>query len=84
MSEKGVTLAHCPKCGSGRRSGSYRRQFCPSCGWTRDRDPAPEKIFCCAECEKPLALTLPLEGLYCTHCDYAPSMQDTFLRPWKQ
>lgn len=78
MADETITLARCPRCTKERRIGSYRRQFC-TCGWTKDRDPLPEKAMCCAECEKPLAVTKPLGGFYCTHCNYAPSMQDIVL-----
>ena len=36
------------------------------------------RILCCAECERPLATTHE-GGSYCTSCNYAPSMQDTFI-----
>lgn len=83
MSESTITLALCPKCGAARQIGSYRRQFCSSCGWTRDRDPAPEKVMCCAECENPLSVTKLLGGSYCTHCNYVPSRHDLVLIPRK-
>lgn len=38
----------------------------------------PTQVLCCAECHKPV-LTTPRRGSYCFHCDYAPSMQDTYL-----
>lgn len=76
----GETIALCPRCNTGIQMGSYRRQFCPLCKWTNDGRPAPDKVFCCEACERPLSVALPLGGTYCEVCDYAPSMQDTFLK----
>ncbi|HSD12593.1 MAG TPA: hypothetical protein VLC10_03470 [Patescibacteria group bacterium] len=36
-------------------------------------------VLCCAECEQPLHIDRMTGGAYCTHCNYPPSMQDTFI-----
>jgi RNase P subunit RPR2 len=35
------------------------------------------RVLCCTECDTPL-VTTEGRGSYCLHCDYPPSMQDTY------
>ncbi len=67
----------CSDCNKFLRMGNYRFVYCPKCKASKC-DPRIDLFsdLCCAECKKPLRVTVG-EGSYCAHCDYHPMMQDT-------
>ncbi len=71
------------ECDSPVHMGKHRVVFCPICKITEDGS-QPDKVLCCEECDKPLAVTESDRGRgsYCIGCGYHPSMQDTFFQPF--
>lgn len=74
-----VIIVYCAQCDQPVQMGNHRVLFCDNCKiWANSDNPPPTHTLCCAECEKPLRVTMG-EGSYCIHCGYPPSMQDTVL-----
>jgi len=78
-----LEIANCPKCMTPLQVGSYLKQFCPSCQWTSDGAPAPEKVLCCSKCKHPLTVTSPRWSVYCLSCIFTPARTDITLEPRK-
>jgi hypothetical protein len=77
----GETIAKCPNgCDAMLHVGKFRQVFCPTCQWTKNGKAVSDIVLCCTDCGEPLAVIAPLDGSYCTTCNYAPSMQDTFFK----
>lgn len=95
MNDEVMAFLYCNRCEIPLQMTNNRGLYCPKCKKNNLGRP-PKYILCCAECEKPLRVTnwvIPIKikgwseeqkggyGAYCNHCNFHPSMQDTFL--WK-
>ena len=75
-------VIRCGECITMLQMTNNRGVRCPKCKTFDLLEQPPTMILCCAECDQPLAVLDSPEGLgsYCLRCDFAPSMQDTFLQ----